>query len=100
METAYTHPSCRLAPGVARTSHACECAEHFGVPSSVVNRAQYISNSLTTFNIAAILDQAMTQEDVDELEAAEKIARRFIEWDLAEGVNNVMEKLNTIMAED
>lgn len=62
----------------------------------MVKRAQYISNSLTQFNITAILDQAMSQEEMDELEEAERIAREFIEWDLRGEVHDVVEKLKTI----
>lgn len=39
-------------------------------------------NLISTHNVTRLLDEAMTPAEVKELEAAEAVCRRFLEWDL------------------
>lgn len=39
-------------------------------------------NLISTHNVTRLLDEAMTPAEVNELEAAEAVCRRFLEWDL------------------
>ncbi|KAG6840989.1 hypothetical protein C0991_002879 [Blastosporella zonata] len=72
----------RLAEGLSLDSHAAKCAEMFGVPSRLVQRAQYVSHLLSTHELGRLLDEAMTEEERLDLKDAEAVCRRFLAWDL------------------
>ena len=81
-------------PGLSLDSHAARCAQMFGLPPDIVQRAQYvksvspptlgdvqvltytcilcvvhdISSLLATHNIMALHDEAMTEAEMRELE--------------------------------
>ncbi|KAJ3811875.1 DNA mismatch repair protein MutS [Lentinula aff. lateritia] len=74
-------------PGLSIDSHAAKCAELFGIPPRLVQRAQYVSQLLSSYEIGRLLDERMSEKEVLELEEAEAICRRFLGWNLT--VNNV-----------
>lgn len=46
-----------------------------------MSRAAEVSLLLSQFELAVLLDRAMTNEEIKELEDAETIARHFLVWD-------------------
>jgi len=72
----------RVAEGLSLDSHAAKCAELFGVPTRIVDRAQYVSHLLSTHELGGLLDEGMGDAERLELEEAEVVCRRFLEWDL------------------
>ncbi|KAH8825333.1 DNA mismatch repair protein MutS [Flagelloscypha sp. PMI_526] len=89
----------RVAEGLSLDSRAAQCAEIFGIPSRIVDRAQYVSFLLSTHELGRLLDEDMTKKEKDELEEAEEVCRRFLAWDL-NGVaqeKDAKEMLQTIL---
>ncbi|KAI0643124.1 DNA mismatch repair protein MutS [Trametes meyenii] len=78
--------------GYSLHSHAITCAELFGVPRRVTARARYVSSLtaaselLAKHEICQLLDEDMSVPERQELEEAEEVCRRFLAWDLSEGV--------------
>ncbi|KDR82897.1 hypothetical protein GALMADRAFT_220895 [Galerina marginata CBS 339.88] len=76
----------RVAEGLSLDSHAAKCAEIFGIPTRIVERAHYVTNLLSSHRLNLLLDEKMTDADRSELENAEAVCRRFLSWNLqAEG---------------
>lgn len=94
----------RLAPGLCLKSYAFHCAESFGIPQKIVERALEVSTAIATYNIHDIMDPQMTKDDEKELLESEKIVRRLLqtEWDAQEGGGQIssMKKLADILGED
>lgn len=42
----------------------------------------HVSELLSTHNLTRLLDEEMTAKEIQELEEAEAVCRRFMEWDL------------------
>jgi DNA mismatch repair protein MSH5 len=97
-----THPL-RVAEGLSLDSHAAKCAEIFGIPPRIVERAQYVrwvkfpllcididinvfpgSRLLTSHQLSVLLDEGMTDDEQIDLEDAEGVCRRFLSWDLTQ----------------
>ncbi|GAA5902689.1 uncharacterized protein JCM6883_007208 [Sporobolomyces salmoneus] len=76
----------RLAPGLMRSSHAAACAKLFDIPSRIVERANFVTEALSRFDIESILRDPDGEEEESEREREEleELARRFVEWDLDE----------------
>ncbi|KAF8194135.1 hypothetical protein BJ912DRAFT_924219 [Pholiota molesta] len=72
----------RVAEGLSLDSHAAKCAEIFGIPLRIVERAQYVSQLLSSHQLGRLLDEGMTETERVDLEDAEAICRRFLAWDL------------------
>ncbi|KIJ64516.1 hypothetical protein HYDPIDRAFT_40260 [Hydnomerulius pinastri MD-312] len=72
----------RVAPGLSLSSHAAQCAAMFGLPHRIVARAQYVSELLAEHELGKLLEEQMTGEERLDLQAADEVARRFLEWDL------------------
>lgn len=72
----------RVAKGLSLDSHAAKCAEICGVPTRMVERAQYVSRLLMTHELGQLLDEGMDEEERLDLEEAEEVCRRFLRWDL------------------
>lgn len=53
-----------------------------GLPHRIVARARYVSELLVTYELGKLLEEQMTEEELLDLRNAEKVARRFLEWDL------------------
>ncbi|KAF9013228.1 muts domain V-domain-containing protein [Cyathus striatus] len=90
----------RVAEGLSLDSHAAKCAEIFGIPSEIVARAQYVSHIISTHALTQLLDEEMTAEERSDLEDAEKVCRRFLEWDLsvpAEEMGGVKKRLRAVL---
>ncbi|KAF7977709.1 hypothetical protein HWV62_2978 [Athelia sp. TMB] len=75
----------RVAEGLALDSHATKCAERFGVPERVVNRARHVTQLLSAHEIGVLLDEDMTPKERDELAEAEAVCRRFLACELGPG---------------
>ncbi|ORY59033.1 muts domain V-domain-containing protein [Leucosporidium creatinivorum] len=74
----------RLRPSLALTSHAAACASQFGIPSTILNRANSISTALLKFDIDSILNEALTEEEEAELKEGEVVGRRLLEWEMGD----------------
>lgn len=72
----------RIAPELSYGSHATQCAAMHGLPHRIVARARYVSELLVTYELGKLLEEQMTEEELLDLQNAEKVARRFLEWDL------------------
>ncbi|KAI6129695.1 muts domain V-domain-containing protein [Pisolithus croceorrhizus] len=72
----------RVAPGLSYGSHAAQCAAMYGLPHRIVARARYVSELLVTYELGKLLEEQMSEEELLDLQNAEKVARRFLEWDL------------------
>lgn len=100
----------RVAEGLSLDSHAAKCAELFGVPAPIVDRAQYVrrggtygfahvvrltrvyfSKLLSTHQLGRLLDEGMTEAECVELKDAEAICRRFLAWDLEKSEEDICE---------
>ncbi|KDQ62441.1 hypothetical protein JAAARDRAFT_189767 [Jaapia argillacea MUCL 33604] len=68
----------RVAKGLTLQSHAAKCAEIFGIPARVVQRAQYVTDLLSTQSLGLLLDEEMTDTERQDLEDAELICRKFL----------------------
>ncbi|GAA5999375.1 hypothetical protein JCM5350_004037 [Sporobolomyces pararoseus] len=83
----------RLAPGLMVSSHAAACAKLFDIPPHIVERANFVTEALSRFDIEAILedpegeDEDVRMEKEEEERKLEELARKFIEWDLDEMEN-------------
>ncbi|CDR44185.1 RHTO0S09e00958g1_1 [Rhodotorula toruloides] len=77
----------RLAPGLSLSSHALSCSSLFGIPPSLLSRAAAITHALSTFSLDSLtLGDEMGKDERSELCEAERVARRFVGWDVpAEG---------------
>ncbi|PBK97772.1 hypothetical protein ARMGADRAFT_1044451 [Armillaria gallica] len=87
----------RVAEGLSLVSHAAKCAEIFGLPSRVVERAQYVSEMISNHELGRLLDEEMTEEERKDLEDAEAVCRRFLAWDLENEHGNVKMRLAEIL---
>jgi DNA mismatch repair protein MSH5 len=93
----------RVAEGLSLESHAARCAEIFGIPGRLIKRAQHVryvsmrfsvysssmfrhlhypSQLLSTHEIGQLLDEAMSEKEVHDLQDAEAVCRKFLAWDL------------------
>ncbi|TFY68394.1 hypothetical protein EVG20_g3567 [Dentipellis fragilis] len=91
----------RVALGLSTHSHAARCAELYGIPAEIIERAQYVSQLLSDHDIPQLLDEEMTDNERRELVEAEEIGRRFLAWDLRAqmqpGQPDVKERLAEIL---
>ncbi|KZV73807.1 hypothetical protein PENSPDRAFT_648571 [Peniophora sp. CONT] len=91
----------RVAPGLSLHSHAGKCAELCGIRREVVQRATYVSQLLAAREIPRLLDESLTECEVQDMEDAEAICRRFLEWDLtveqADSVEEVKQTLFEVL---
>jgi len=69
-------------PGLCLDSYASKCALAFGIAPRIVQRAQHVSDLLSTHAIGQLLDEDMTLAEQTDLEDAEAVCRRFLQWDL------------------
>ncbi|KAH9480408.1 MutS protein-like protein 5 [Psilocybe cubensis] len=94
----------RVAEGLSLDSHAAKCAHIFGIPSRIVERAQYVTNLLTTHKLSLLLDEQMSSDERADLEDAEAICRRFLKWDLKSaeeyGDGEVKARLGKVLGRD
>jgi DNA mismatch repair protein MSH5 len=91
--------------GLSLESHAARCAQLFGVPAHVVQRAQYVTyvfcrriknlrrwltqlaltlarELLSAHELPRLLDEAISKEEQLDMNLAEAVCQRFLEWDL------------------
>ncbi|KIK07942.1 hypothetical protein K443DRAFT_128726 [Laccaria amethystina LaAM-08-1] len=73
----------RVGEGLSLESHAAKCAAMFGIPTRMVERAEYVSQLISAHELGRLLDEEMTVEERAELEDAEAVCRRFLEWNLS-----------------
>ncbi|KAI9464933.1 DNA mismatch repair protein MutS [Lactarius psammicola] len=72
----------RAVNGLSLESHAARCAELFGVPTHVVQRAQYVTELLSIHELPRLLDEAISEEDQLDMDLASAVCQRFLEWNL------------------
>ncbi|KAH9983340.1 DNA mismatch repair protein MutS [Russula compacta] len=72
----------RAVNGLSLESHAARCAQLFGVPAHVVQRAQYVTELLSAHELPKLLDEAISEEEQLEMDLASVVCQRFLEWDL------------------
>ncbi|KAF7314371.1 DNA mismatch repair protein 5 [Mycena kentingensis (nom. inval.)] len=88
----------RVAEGLCWESHAAKCAEIFGVPTRIVERAQHVSQLLSAHELGKLLDEEMSEAERKDLENAEAVCRRFLEWDLeGDGGGDVKGRLAAVL---
>lgn len=73
----------RVGEGLSLESHAAKCAAMFGIPTRMVERAEYVSQLISAHELGRLLDEEMTVEERADLEDAEAVCRRFLEWNLS-----------------
>ncbi|KIM89101.1 hypothetical protein PILCRDRAFT_211886 [Piloderma croceum F 1598] len=72
----------RVANGLSLDSHAAQCAEIFGIPQRVVERARYVTHLLAVHELGQLLDEEITEAETNDLKEAEMVCRRFLAWNL------------------
>ncbi|KDE06931.1 hypothetical protein MVLG_02818 [Microbotryum lychnidis-dioicae p1A1 Lamole] len=72
----------KVMPGLSLNSHAAACASLFGVDDRTIERAIQVTELIQKFEIATLVNEALSEEEADDLRESELIARRFLEWDL------------------
>jgi DNA mismatch repair protein MSH5 len=96
----------RAVNGLSLESHAARCAQLFGVPAHVVQRAQYVTyvlpkrikrisrwstqklslapdrDLLSAHELPKLLDEAISEEEQQDMDLASAVCQRFLEWDL------------------
>ncbi|KAI0260251.1 DNA mismatch repair protein MutS [Gloeopeniophorella convolvens] len=72
----------RAVNGLSLESHAARCAELFGVPAHVVQRAQYVTELLSAHELPKLLDEAISEDEQRDMDLASAVCQRFLEWDL------------------
>lgn len=93
----------RAVNGLALDSHAARCAQLFGIPAHVVQRAQYVTELLSADELPKLLDEAISEEEQLEMDLASKICQRFLEWDLesqAALMGETRERLAQVLGRD
>ncbi|KAJ7505221.1 muts domain V-domain-containing protein [Mycena galericulata] len=91
----------RVAEGLSLDSHAAKCAEIFGVPSRIVQRAQHVSRLISMHELGQLLDEDMTEKERKDLEDAEAVCRRFLQWNLeGDGGGNVKGRLAEVLGRE
>lgn len=91
----------RLAPGLCLKSFAYQCAESYGIPDGVVERAMEVSHALSTFNILSLMDRKMSREEETKLKSDEDTVRRLLQtnWDITPA-GTTMKQLAKIVGEE
>ncbi|KAK7048433.1 muts 5 [Favolaschia claudopus] len=87
----------RVAEGLSLESHAAKCAEIFGIPSRIVQRAQHVSHLISAHELGKLLDEEMTDQEREDLADAEAVCRRFLHWNLQEEEGSVKARLAEIL---
>jgi DNA mismatch repair protein MSH5 len=107
--------------GLSLESHAARCAELFGVPAHVVQRAQYVTYALcrrlkgddphetsarellSAHELPKLLDEAISEEEQLDMDLASAVCQRFLEWDLgtqAAQLGDIRKKLANVLGRD
>ncbi|OBZ71456.1 Prohibitin-2 [Grifola frondosa] len=90
----------RVAKGYSLDSHAVLCAEAFGIPRRVAERAQHVSNLLSKHELGELLDEDMGETERQDLEEAEEVCRRFLAWNPdANGADRGQTNVKRVLAE-
>ncbi|KAK4685894.1 DNA mismatch repair protein MSH5, partial [Tremellales sp. Uapishka_1] len=64
-----------------------------------LDMAYLFSDILSKFEVSRLLDGELTQEDRQELQDAEKLARRFLDWDIDDDAIDVRDSLVSMLNE-
>ncbi|CAK5284093.1 unnamed protein product [Mycena citricolor] len=91
----------RVCEGLSLQSSAAKCAEIFGVPTRIVQRAEHVSHLISTHELGQLLDEEMTDAEREDLADAEAVCRRFLEWKLeGDGGGHVQARLGFVLGVD
>lgn len=85
-----------LSSGLASSSHAAACASLFGIDAATVERATQISDLLARFEMDKIVGAELGEEERQDLEESEEVARRFLEWEIGGEAREVDELVRRI----
>ncbi|KAK8844830.1 hypothetical protein IAR55_006680 [Kwoniella newhampshirensis] len=89
----------KVVPTMSTSSYAAECALRHGVPEEIVERARYVTDCVSKFQVAKLHDSRMTDEQKRDMDAAEALARRFLTWVIDPEIEDVKEKLMDMLEE-
>ncbi|KAI8986224.1 DNA mismatch repair protein MutS [Trametes punicea] len=89
----------KVANGYSLHSHAITCAEIFGIPRRVANRARRVGELLAKHEICQLLDEDMSDVERRELEEAEEVCRKFLAWDLSRDAREGNPPVRDVLAE-
>nr|XP_019013939.1 uncharacterized protein I206_00016 [Kwoniella pini CBS 10737]OCF52720.1 hypothetical protein I206_00016 [Kwoniella pini CBS 10737] len=68
----------KLALGPTKHSYAADCALQHGIPQEVVDRAKYVTECVSKFDLTKLYDNKLTPAREAELRANEELAKRFL----------------------
>ncbi|KAG1745988.1 DNA mismatch repair protein MutS [Suillus paluster] len=89
----------RVSPGLSCNSHAAQCATMFGLPSRIAQRAQYVSKLVGDHELGQLLEEKMTTEEQEKIEAAGIATYRFLAMDLTNDQGSHEEDIKTRLVE-
>lgn len=88
-----------MRPSQRCTTQGCRSGPRSHVAASRTNSnlADNLSELLSRFELSKLFDGELDQEDIDDLENAEYLARRFLSWDIHEETTDVMDVLQDML---
>nr|XP_019048099.1 hypothetical protein I302_01864 [Kwoniella bestiolae CBS 10118]OCF27029.1 hypothetical protein I302_01864 [Kwoniella bestiolae CBS 10118] len=87
----------KLAPGSSRTSYAAQCALQHNIPKDIVDRAEFVTECISKFEIHKIHNATLTPTQEAELKANEELARLFLSWQIDGEIQNVRDKVEEML---
>ncbi|WWC57496.1 uncharacterized protein I303_100028 [Kwoniella dejecticola CBS 10117] len=109
---AFAHMSAHMVPemnevyflytldlGPSKGSHAADCALQHGIPKEVVERAKYVTECVSKFDLSKLHDNKLTPAREAELKANEELAKKFLSWTF-DGNTQVIRDVIEDMLED
>ncbi|WWD06427.1 hypothetical protein V865_004517 [Kwoniella europaea PYCC6329] len=89
----------KLAPGSSHTSYAAECALQHNIPKEIVDRAIFVTECVSKFELHKIQNTHITPTEEAELKANEVLAARFLGWAIDPDIENVRMKVEDMLEE-
>ncbi|WVR09061.1 hypothetical protein IAU60_006122 [Kwoniella sp. DSM 27419] len=89
----------QLVPEPCLTSYAAECALQHGVPQEVVDRARFVTECVTTFQLSKLYDTNLSSKQIEQLDADQALAKRFLSWDIEGDSEDLIEVVRRMLAE-
>ncbi|WWD22617.1 hypothetical protein CI109_107110 [Kwoniella shandongensis] len=89
----------KLGPRTSGTSYAADCALRHGIPKAIVERAKYVTECVSRYQVSKLFDSTMTEEQKRNMQAAEQLARLFLTWDIDPEVEDVRDKMMDMLEE-
>ncbi|WWC97660.1 hypothetical protein V866_004544 [Kwoniella sp. B9012] len=89
----------KLAPGSSHSSYAAECALQHNIPKEIVDRAIFVTECVSKFELHRIQNTHITPTEEAELKANEVLAARFLGWAIDPDIENVRTKVEDMLEE-